>query len=134
MYLIVKKKMYRSDFNFHFYFPIWCLCLRILSLIFSFMCAHSCPSLSNPMDCSPPGSSVHGIFQARILEWVAISFLGDLPNPGIKPMSLTLAGRFFTAYVIGEAPLIWLNLLWIYRIKCLIQLFEDHTYLWGGKN
>ena len=34
----------------------------------------SCPTLRNPMDCSPPGSSVHGILQARILEWVAISF------------------------------------------------------------
>ena len=34
----------------------------------------SCPTLSDPMDCSPPGSSVHGIFQARTLEWVAISF------------------------------------------------------------
>ena len=34
----------------------------------------SCPTLSNPMDCSLPGSSVHGIFQARILEWVAIAF------------------------------------------------------------
>ena len=36
--------------------------------------AQSCPTLCNPMDCSPPGSSVHEIFQARILEWVAISF------------------------------------------------------------
>ena len=36
--------------------------------------AQSCPTLSDPMDCSPPGSSVHGIFQARTLEWVAISF------------------------------------------------------------
>ena len=36
--------------------------------------AQSCPTLRDPMDCSPPGSSVHGIFQARILEWVAISF------------------------------------------------------------
>ena len=34
----------------------------------------SCPTLSDPMDCSPPGSSVRGIFQARVLEWVAISF------------------------------------------------------------
>ena len=33
-----------------------------------------CLTLCNPMDCSPPGSSVHGIFQARVLEWVAISF------------------------------------------------------------
>ena len=38
------------------------------------MCAQSCPTLCNPVDCGPPGSSVHGIFQARILEWVAISF------------------------------------------------------------
>ena len=36
--------------------------------------AHSGPTLCDPMDCSPPGSSVHGILQARILEWVAISF------------------------------------------------------------
>ena len=35
---------------------------------------HSCPTLSNPMDCSPPGSSIHGIFQARVLEWGAIAF------------------------------------------------------------
>ena len=34
----------------------------------------SCPTLSDPMDCSPPGSSVHGIFQARVLEWGAIAF------------------------------------------------------------
>jgi hypothetical protein len=38
----------------------------------------------NPMDCSPPGSAVHGILQARIQEWVVISFEGDLPYPGIK--------------------------------------------------
>ena len=36
--------------------------------------AQSCPTLRNPVDCSPPGSSLHGILQARILEWVAISF------------------------------------------------------------
>ena len=42
------------------------------------------------MDCSPPGSSVHGIPQARILEWVAIQSPGDLPNPGIEPRSPAL--------------------------------------------
>ena len=42
----------------------------------------------NSLDCSPPGFSVHGIFQARILEWVAIFLLqGNLPNQGIEPMS-----------------------------------------------
>ena len=38
----------------------------------------SCPTLSNPMDCSLPGSSVHGIFQARVLEWGAIAFSSPL--------------------------------------------------------
>ena len=44
--------------------------------------AQSCLTLCDPMDCSLPGSSVHGIFQARVLEWVAISFSEDLLNPG----------------------------------------------------
>ena len=43
--------------------------------------AQSCPTLCNPIDCSPPGSSVYGIFQARILEWVAISFSGGSSCP-----------------------------------------------------
>ena len=48
--------------------------------------AQSCPTLCDPMDCSPPVSSVHGILQARILEWVLpFSSPGDLPNPGIEP-------------------------------------------------
>ena len=47
----------------------------------------SCPSLGNPMDCSPPRSSGHGILQARILAWVAIPFSRDLPDPGIKLVS-----------------------------------------------
>ena len=52
--------------------------------------AQSCPALCNPMDCSLAGSSVHGILQARILEWVAFISPGDLPYPGIQPWSLTL--------------------------------------------
>ena len=52
--------------------------------------AQSCPTLCNPMDCSLPGFSVHGIFQARVLEWVSTSFSGDLPEPGIEPRSSAL--------------------------------------------
>ena len=61
----------------------------------------------DPMDCSPPGSSVHGIFQ---LEYCGADGhflnLGDLPNPGIEPASLmspALAGRFFTTEPPGKA-------------------------------
>ena len=55
----------------------------------------SCPTLCDPMGCSPPGSSVHGIFQARLLEWIAFPFPGDLPDPGIKPGSPALQEDFF---------------------------------------
>ena len=52
--------------------------------------AQSCPTLCNPVNCSLPGSSVHGIFQARILEWVAISFSRGSSPPGIQPGSPAL--------------------------------------------
>ena len=50
----------------------------------------SCLSLCDPMNCSPPDFSVHGILQVRTLEWIAMPSPGDLPNPGIKPRSPTL--------------------------------------------
>ena len=60
------------------------------------------------MDCSPPGSSAHGILHAGILEWVAISFTReDLSDSGIKPKFLTspaLADRFFTTSTTWKAP------------------------------
>ena len=68
------------------------------------------------MDCSPPGSSVHGILQARILEWVAMPSSRDLPDPGIVPMSFaspTLAERFFTTSAPGKP-------------QAVPQWFSDH--------
>ena len=55
--------------------------------------AQSCPTLSDPMDCSLPGSSVHGIFQARVLEWGAIAF-----SQIIKPKILQFVG----IYAVGQ--------------------------------
>ena len=69
------------------------------------VCAQSCLILCNPMDCSLPGSSVHGILQARILEWVAISYSTGSSNPGIEPTSPAdpeLAGGFFTTEPPGK--------------------------------
>ena len=48
------------------------------------------------MDYHLPGSSVHEILQARILQWVTMFFSQDIPDPGIEPTSPALAGRFFT--------------------------------------
>ena len=52
--------------------------------------AQSCPTLSDPMDCSPPGSSVHGICQARVLGWVAIAFSIYYANTNQKKAILVI--------------------------------------------
>ena len=65
-----------------------------------------CLTLCNPMDCSLPGFSVRGILQTRIQSGLPCPYPGDLPNPGIKPTSLTspeLAARFFTTSTTWEA-------------------------------
>ena len=70
--------------------------------------AQSCLTLCDHMDCSLPGSSIHEIFQARVLEWVAISYPEDLLDPGIEPMSLYIswpAGGFFITSATWEAHL-----------------------------
>ena len=88
---------YCYDFTFTVYFPIINLhnCIAAATAAKSLQ---SCPTLCDPMDCSPPGSCVHGILQARYWSGLPWPPPGALPNPGIKPMSLmspALAGRFF---------------------------------------
>ena len=56
----------------------------------------SCPTLCDPMDGSPPGSSVHGILQARILEWVAIPFSRGSSLPRDRTQVSCTSGRYFT--------------------------------------
>ena len=72
--------------------------------------AQSCPTLSNPMDCSLPGSSFHGIFQARMLEWVAISFPRAPSWPKNRTQVSHTVGRFFTIWATHEkkVPIIFL--------------------------
>ena len=75
----------------------------------------SCPTLCNPRDCSPPGSSVHGILQARILEWVATPFSRGSSTPGIESMSLTpptLVGMFRTTRATFTAALLTAAKMW----------------------
>ena len=70
------------------------------------MCAlvtQSCLTFCDPMDCSPPDSSVHGILQARILECVAIPFSRDLPDPGIEPRSPILQADSLQSEPLGKS-------------------------------
>ena len=64
---------------------------------------HSCPNLRDPTDCSLPGSSVHGIFQARILEWVAIPFSRVSSWPRDWTQVSWIAYRFFIIWATREA-------------------------------
>ena len=57
--------------------------------------AQSCLTLCGPVDCSPPGSSIHGVLQARILEWVAISFSRGSSRPKDRTQVSRIAGRGF---------------------------------------
>ena len=71
---------------------------------------HSCLTLCDPMGCTLPDSSVHGIFQARILEWVIISYSKGSSNPGIEPkcpVSLALADEFFTTVPPGKLSIMF---------------------------
>ena len=80
------------------------------------VCVHakslqSCTTLCNPINCRLPDTSVHGILQTRILEWVAMHSSRGLPSPGIKPtspISPALAGWFLTTSATWESPKAWL--------------------------
>ena len=75
----------------HINFPVLCSVASVMS--------DSC----NPIDSSPPGFSVHGIFQARILKWVAISFSRGSSQPREQTHVSFIAGRFFTAKSPGNS-------------------------------
>ena len=91
--------------------------------------AQSCPILCDPMDCSPPGSSIHGIFQARVLEWVAISFSRGSSWPRGWTQVSHIAGRCFTIWATREAlsgRKEWSNLAVIARRGCKRE--RDNVY------
>ena len=87
------------------------------------LCLCVCSVVSDcfkPVDCSLPGSSVHGIFQASLLEWVAISFSRNLPTQGSNPHFLALTRRFFTH---------WATLSILFFFKILDIQFTPSAYL-----
>ena len=72
--------------------------------------AQSCPTLCNPMDCSLWGSSVHGIFQARVLEWIATAFSRGSSRPRDWTQVSRIAGRYFTIWATREAQSIYITI------------------------
>ena len=91
-----------------------------------YICKHSkslqlCPTLCHPMDCSPPGSSVHGILQARLLEWVALLFSRGASRPRDWTWVSCIAGEFFTTTAISMFGKVE-NLIWLQRTPDKLEL------------
>ena len=86
---------------------MWCrknMCVCVCVSVCDVLVAQSCPILWDPMDCSPPGSSVHGISQARILEWVAISdSRGIFPTQGWNSCLLHWQAGYLYRWATREA-------------------------------
>ena len=102
------------------------VCLIFMSMyLLVYLCMLSHVQLCDPMGCSLPGSSTHGIFQARILEWVAISSPGDLPDSGIKPSSLAscIGRQILNRCTTWEAHLlvVYGNNNWFLYLSCILQ-------------
>ena len=88
--------------------------LKRLLVVVVALVAQWCLILCDPMDCSPPGSSVHGIIKTRLLEWVAFSSPRDLSNPGIKPGSPALQADSLLSNLPGK-PFVYYQKLLTFR-------------------
>ena len=89
--------------------------------------AQLCPTLCDPMDCGLPGSSIHGIFQARILEWVAISFSRGSSRPRDQTQVSHIGGRRLNLWATREAQR---HVSKLKRWKLWIKLWECSQEAW----
>ena len=86
-----------------FWKTVWQL-LKNVNLKLRVLVPQACPTLCGPVDCGSPDSSVYGILQARILEWVALPFSRGCPQPRNQIRVSRIVGRFFTVQATKEAP------------------------------
>ena len=98
----------------------YCMCAKLLQL---------CPTPCDPMDCSPPGSSVHGILQAKILEWVAIAFSRGSSWPRDRTQVSHIAGIFFTIWATCHSVLLGFVKSVIFSITDLLPLQRKSWWL-----
>ena len=103
--------------------------------------AQSCPAPCNSMDCRPSGSSIHGILQARILEWVAISFSRGSSQPRDRTQVFCIGGGLFTVWAIKETPeespadtkenphylLMWTDFFWTFYYRTPYLRWADFS-------
>ena len=95
--------------------------------------AQSCLTLCNPTDCSLPGSSVHGIFQAIVLEWIAISFSRGSSQPRDQTQVSRIVDRRFTIQATREVPRVFSKKASILRYSAFFIVQLSHPYMTTGK-
>ena len=101
-----------------FFQMFWHIIIQKVKLLVSQLCLTLC----NPMDCSLSDSSVHGILQAIILEWVAIPFSRGSSPPRDQTWVSCTADKFCTVWATREAPI-------VQKLSCLVFLQKDFIYL-----
>ena len=105
--------------------------LLLMITLFVHVCvlvAQLCPTLCNPTNCTPPGSSVYGILQARILEWVAIPFSRGSSQPRDRTLVSRITGRFFTVWATGKSLPRLLSLIKRFRVYMVIAPWGQGLY------
>ena len=107
----VLRRLYGRSVNALSLDSLWLFCCCSLT-------AHLCPTLCDPIDCSPPGSPVRGIFQARILKWVAISSCRRSSLPRDQTHVSCIGRRIFTASATWEA----------YFVCVYLYIFNTDTF------
>ena len=118
---------------------IWCIYIYVCVCVCVCLAAQSCPILCDPMDCSWPGSSVHGMLQARILGWVAIPFSRGSSWPRTQTQVSCIASGFFTIWATREYfiykkmpfAVTWMDLEII--ILSQTDKYCEITYMWNLK-
>ena len=114
---IKKKKKIKVAERLYLMNVVWKLIFFLLLMKVWSKVAQSCPTLCDPMDCSLPGSSVHRILQAKILEWVAIFFSRGFSWPRDQTQVSCIAGRCFT---------LWANRKWRHPSYLSMPLSQYH--------
>ena len=107
------KEVFMWKFISRNFFPQWGQ--PLVTMIKWSEVAQSCPTLYDPMDCSLPGFSVHGIFQAIVLEWIAISFSRRSSQPRDRTRVSCIVDRRFTVWATREVNVICIPIFLLYE-------------------
>ena len=107
------------------------LCTHVMMGIVKVLAVQSCPTVCTPMDCSLPGSSVHGFLQARILEWVAIPYSKEYSQWRDQTQVFWIAGRFFMVWVTRDSNTTNTTYWELILCELVFWVFYVYYFIWS---